>query len=373
MLRLYSPCKGSSPRMRGTPVLPLPLRLPVGIIPAYAGNTLGGAFDLILGGDHPRVCGEHMLSATDCTAAAGSSPRMRGTLYRELAVFGARGIIPAYAGNTGLECRNYAVGGDHPRVCGEHSRHVPASFTEPGSSPRMRGTRVGSPFRTVASGIIPAYAGNTTTFYAIALFRRDHPRVCGEHKRLPRTRTIRPGSSPRMRGTQIPAHPDHRWSGIIPAYAGNTLAVFCFRACRRDHPRVCGEHTSRGLRGLRRQGSSPRMRGTPFVKHVFIGIVGIIPAYAGNTALSFGTDGVTGDHPRVCGEHSLRAAANPSLTGSSPRMRGTPADRKRIPPAHGIIPAYAGNTGHISCLPCCQRDHPRVCGEHLRRGWMLAA
>ena len=51
---------------------------------------------------------------------------------------------------------------------------------------------------------------------------------------------------------------------------------------------------------------------------------GIIPAYAGNTI-----------------EYKVEGATSP---GSSPRMRGTPADRLRIPPPYGIIPAYAGNT-----------------------------
>ena len=51
-----------------------------------------------------------------------------------------------------------------------------------GSSPRMRGT----PFRITEInwqiGIIPAYAGNTLIFTRASIRRRDHPRVCGEHR-----------------------------------------------------------------------------------------------------------------------------------------------------------------------------------------------
>ena len=71
-------CKGSSPRMRGA------LRdldrhgLAVGIIPAYAGSTLGFTFELKPTGDHPRVCGEHAYKPIVAVARAGSSPRMRG-------------------------------------------------------------------------------------------------------------------------------------------------------------------------------------------------------------------------------------------------------------------------------------------------------
>ena len=80
-----------------------------GIIPAYAGNTsLSGNLE-DFGGDHPRVCGEHVRNDRAIEARAGSSPRMRGTRY-SMARFGSHfGIIPAYAGNTraGRKSRQY--------------------------------------------------------------------------------------------------------------------------------------------------------------------------------------------------------------------------------------------------------------------------
>ena len=51
--------------------------------------------------------------------------------------------------------------GDHPRVCGEHFTLLLPEQLAPGSSPRMRGTRMCSNAHTVHGGIIPAYAGNT--------------------------------------------------------------------------------------------------------------------------------------------------------------------------------------------------------------------
>ena len=72
--------------------------------------------------------------------------------------------------------------------------------------------------------------------------------------------------------------------GIIPAYAGNTFPTRLVLSYPWDHPRVCGEHIKSGNAVLLRGGSSPRMRGTPAVDrqtHVF---TGIIPAYAGNTS-----------------------------------------------------------------------------------------
>ena len=151
--------------------------------------------------------------------------------------------------------------------------------------------------------------------------------------------------------------------GIIPAYAGNTMLTRPGHTQLGDHPRVCGEHRLAGLVGHVPGGSSPRMRGTHAARRMPRHRPGIIPAYAGNTPMSWSMSSPCRDHPRVCGEHLFcsgcvllfdRApgcgghevsAAPPSIsTGSSPRMRGT----QTIEPVHervrGIIPAYAGNT-----------------------------
>ena len=174
---------------------------PVGIIPAYAGNTRSRWDSSSLGWDHPRVCGEHVSCSATTEPVVGSSPRMRGT--PDVHEFAARvgGIIPAYAGNTGLCCFQLASIGDHPRVCGEHTRIEFYCGLGVGSSPRMRGT----PFRITEIdgqvGIIPAYAGNTPCLMYSLIPYRDHPRVCGEHKFGGALFSSHIGSSPRMRGT----------------------------------------------------------------------------------------------------------------------------------------------------------------------------
>ena len=91
------------------------------------------------------------------------------------------------------------------------------------------------------------------------------------------------GSSPRMRGTQHPAHDREDIAGIIPAYAGNTARCAQARISPWDHPRVCGEHTVINGVALPDAGSSPRMRGTRKCNHTALVEAGIIPAYAGNT------------------------------------------------------------------------------------------
>ena len=131
----------------------------------------------------------------------------------------------------------------------------------------------------------------------------DHPRVCGEHFVPTIMGSVSLGSSPRMRGTQIVDTGLRKLRGIIPAYAGNTWWSVSLAVASRDHPRVCGEHRSRRSRKFLLRGSSPRMRGTLRVLGDNVNAVGIIPAYAGNTMAGTGACSKYWDHPRVCGEH----------------------------------------------------------------------
>ena len=173
--------------------------------------------------------------------------------------------------------------GDHPRVCGEHNTGVYALSDCTGSSPRMRGTRTQNALSCDVWGIIPAYAGNTEDASLTLSIAEDHPRVCGEHRGDGAGRSGYEGSSPRMRGTHRLGLHRRNQQGIIPAYAGNTNVSYWSFASSRDHPRVCGEHSSTLVQAQCRAGSSPRMRGTP-ANHSRLSVAhGIIPAYAGNT------------------------------------------------------------------------------------------
>ena len=91
---------------------------------------------------------------------------------------------------------------------------------------------------------------------------------------------------------------------------------------------------------------------------------GIIPAYAGSTAKHYTNKPWQTDHPRVCGEHLPKLFLVAFCVGSSPRMRGALLGRTTEAEVDGIIPAYAGSTRTILVADDGRRDHPRVCGEH---------
>ena len=253
---------GSSPRMRGTRESGMADYIAERIIPAYAGNTWWRTACPCCIWDHPRVCGEHTCSALAVPVTRGSSPRMRGTRVQQFASTLQHGIIPAYAGNTRYPPYCPQAVPDHPRVCGEHPRAPIMKFHGAGSSPRMRGTPKTAVFYDGSAGIIPAYAGNTSGYPSARPYARDHPRVCGEHLiscTFPRNAS---GSSPRMRGTRRFRKASTPNNGIIPAYAGNTNSKQIKPPQYKDHPRVCGEHRRPVCQTIPAVGSSPRMRGT---------------------------------------------------------------------------------------------------------------
>ena len=167
-----------------------------------------------------------------------------------------------------------------------------------------------------------------------------------------------------MRGARRQASPAHWDERIIPAYAGSTGAAALEGLASRDHPRVCGEHTSETSRSCLTMGSSPRMRGAQNNCKITFIVHGIIPAYAGSTKKGSKERRGSWDHPRVCGEHQALPPNQPAPAGSSPRMRGAPAWLDRNLPLIRIIPAYAGSTRRSAGWIPRRRDHPRVCGEH---------
>ena len=275
--------RGSSPRVRGTQERRARDDRPEGIIPACAGNTWSMQVVLRAFRDHPRVCGEHRPCRFCRMLRRGSSPRVRGTLRLGDVLVGLPGIIPACAGNTPYNKLPLYDTGDHPRVCGEHVVLFCVMPVASGSSPRVRGTHGQRPLPGRQYGIIPACAGNTQDGDRRGMDGRDHPRVCGEHSPISGSKAATMGSSPRVRGTLRWRRGGWIRPGIIPACAGNTTWISSLRSMARDHPRACGEHKSVCTPPTSCSGSSPRVRGTLEAGTYVFEADGIIPACAGNT------------------------------------------------------------------------------------------
>ena len=153
---------GSSPRLRGT---------------RWTARSSAAATPV-----HPRACGEHEHGVAEASGAArfipapagntpaiaplllgaaGSSPRLRGTLSAGRSQPHGHRFIPAPAGNTHPHDGVLASSPVHPRACGEH--------------------RACQELVIVQVRFIPAPAGNTVVWRASSTGSPVHPRACGEH------------------------------------------------------------------------------------------------------------------------------------------------------------------------------------------------
>ena len=426
----WSGCQnyGSSPRVRGTPP-PCSLRsFFLRFIPACAGNapgvsdwrsTVAGSsprvrgtryFPLASGENvavHPRVCGERRWRGEAAARDTGSSPRVRGTLAHRGRLAPVRRFIPACAGNATRWSRCGGLAAVHPRVCGERIACIAVAGTSIGSSPRVRGTPgLAAPAARVPR-FIPACAGNACSLLIVAVSRPVHPRVCGERRMTPAERASADGSSPRVRGTLRRGGDRPAMGRFIPACAGN--APIAWKRARNPpvHPRVCGERhdtplsrqfvdgSSPRVRGTRSPcrrgararrfipacagnalaadvasvasaGSSPRVRGTLGTSLRVRAAWRFIPACAGNARKRTLAHRATSVHPRVCGERWLCSRPCGTLTGSSPRVRGTPNRAVRQGTRRRFIPACAGNAVSSTPKTPTWSVHPRVCGERAR-------
>ena len=260
---------------------------------------------------------------------------------------GGVGSSPHTRGAPWQPRRRRSARGDHPRIRGEHV-----------------GAKVG---HAAATGIIPAYAGNTDNRIRVLHDYLDHPRIRGEHSALFAAVVADAGIIPAYAGNTFPSDLTLRpRGGSSPHTRGTPALVASASALPWDHPRIRGEHFNANLTSWNGKG--------------------IIPAYAGNTVQSIANAARSaGSSPHTRGTHVMRLAG-PPITRDHPRIRGehercAPALRRHV----RIIPAYAGNTslpapgGRLfsgssphtrgtlikfnKVLASCG-DHPRIRGEH---------
>ena len=211
---------------------------------------------------------------------------MRGSHHRGDRMGDGCGSIPACAGKPRSVSGADDIDVVHPRVCGEAASKSARFRPSSGPSPRVRGSLVGPEDRDLTGGSIPACAGKPTP--ARSSLRPDgvHPRVCGEADLLPTVTPMRPGPSPRVRGSPLVRRLPTYSLGSIPACAGKPRMGARGHLDGRVHPRVCGEARSAFSASQCRAGPSPRVRGSLSLVTGAVLRCRSIPACAGKPASS---------------------------------------------------------------------------------------
>ena len=239
-----------------------------------------------------------------------------------------------------------------------------------GSSPRGRGKLRCLVIPPTPVGLIPAWAGKT-----VARRRRlglvwAHPRVGGENKIVGCVFHDILGSSPRGRGKPSNALKTLSRPRLIPAWAGKTLHNYAYLPIFKAHPRVGGENAMSINLSVGCWGSSPRGRGKHTAVAAHLPTVGLIPAWAGKTCCPSSQTTHERAHPRVGGENQAKTPASWFGVGSSPRGRGKLCITMHTCPYSRLIPAWAGKTLVVNIGSAIAWAHPRVGGENV--GVLLA-
>ena len=320
------------------------------IIPAHAGQTLPYSARWMVYADHPRACGANHSGTIRPTSCIGSSPRMRGKPLLGKRRVGLRRIIPAHAGQTGNANMPHGKPTDHPRACGANYGRTGISGYDYGSSPRMRGKPRRRGRHALRGRIIPAHAGQTSSTYTESSWITDHPRACGANPQIFTDKEYMIGSSPRMRGKLRPVTARPSRIRIIPAHAGQTVSAVAQHNTLPDHPRACGANDHKRATHVCSSGSSPRMRGKRAGGKHDGRRVRIIPAHAGQTKSKRVRAFSMPDHPRACGANRPLDFNLKSERGSSPRMRGKLFCVFVLCFSLRIIPAHAGQTPPFDAL-----------------------
>ncbi len=238
----------------------------------------------------------------------------------------------------------------------------PADLATWGSSPRVRGSQAPSRPPAPRCGFIPACAGEPLARAAGMDPGRVHPRVCGGAGFRSKVCQGVRGSSPRVRGSPWVNLSEETRGGFIPACAGEPRCQTQPWRHPGVHPRVCGGACPCARKRASSTGSSPRVRGSRRAQRRHRHSWGFIPACAGEPSSNERRLSGREVHPRVCGGARPNRSRTNTAVGSSPRVRGSPLTTTVALPPLGFIPACAGEPQWEGGVPVPGRVHPRVCG-----------
>ena len=146
------------------------------------------------------MCGEKRKALIMAQNEPGSPPHVRGKATMVRPTSARTRITPACAGKSKRDDTRGGGGKDHPRMCGEKVVSHRVSTPSSGSPPHVRGKGSRSAQCSKGNRITPACAGKSQQAWEMAAIQRDHPRMCGEKMNGDTKNASRKGSPPHVRG-----------------------------------------------------------------------------------------------------------------------------------------------------------------------------
>ncbi len=349
--------------MRGRPARPRRAAAPRGNTPAGAGTT--APLDERWSGarEHPRGCGDDTADSARSPNSRGTPPRVRGRREAHRLLGPLRGNTPAGAGTTQGEQSSERKEWEHPRGCGDDARLQLSAPAKGGTPPRVRGRPPGRSRSWTRCRNTPAGAGTTLSARNAAPEKPEHPRGCGDDVKRDRVESSWLGTPPRVRGRRGGDIGGPRGEGNTPAGAGTTLGLGSGSCQLAEHPRGCGDDVPGRSRPDRRRGTPPRVRGRPTRAVPVLHRRGNTPAGAGTTACRDMSARQRWEHPRGCGDDLRRVDKSRVREGTPPRVRGRRRRCRQGRSRTGNTPAGAGTTHTSTTSTTRLWEHPRGCGD----------
>ena len=233
-----------------------------------------------------------------------------------------------------------------------------------GSPPHSRGILTGVLSSVKASGLTPAFAGNTPYGPWASSRHTAHPRIRGEYSPIRRVFTPAAGSPPHSRGIRSRRGVGHFPRRLTPAFAGNTPDRPAHHRRARAHPRIRGEYDASWIISSAPRGSPPHSRGIRIPIAARDCQRRLTPAFAGNTHSAGASVAEERAHPRIRGEYFAVFAATWKRRGSPPHSRGIRSCPRTGGLGRRLTPAFAGNTGQRRVDQVEGWAHPRIRGEY---------
>ena len=191
---------GLSPLARGNPIHMCPIAPCRGPIPARAGQPFSPQKLLRTLGAYPRSRGATDGVMTPEQAAQGLSPLARGNQAGQALACLPLGPIPARAGQPQAHCSRSVCVGAYPRSRGATVYIMAHTQTDDGLSPLARGNPLRLHFFFMLSGPIPARAGQPDCQHGAADADGAYPRSRGATRAKTAQTSKQRGLSPLARG-----------------------------------------------------------------------------------------------------------------------------------------------------------------------------